>query len=601
MTPPRDLPFPGTPPSAWEAGFVAVPITVETEPDARPTALLVTDGGALLFQELVLHPPTEPEEVAREIERAVLEGARSKGHLPERLRVRHPSVARLLAPVLAPREVEVKVADDLRYLAAIATDLRGHLNGLRDAPDAASPETWAGWGLPPARVEEIFAAAAAFHRAAPWRELDDEHLLRVETPEGRQWTVCVLGHGDIQYGIVLYEDVADYVGMLVRDAAPGADIGGLQGAVVSLAFEPAPELREAMRREVRGAGWEVASPAAYPRLTVQNTPGYGVDRAQAEDLVRVLRAVPAFVERHRDILRAGLLLPGDSWLDPGTGLVLAPSEIVWGSPGGRGLWDPPVRLDPACAEGAGADPAAALLLPDDPDAFVEAEEGVVARFRAWLAREGLSPATVSRHAASAGRFVEYLSLWAVVPVRAVTEYDLRCFLFDWYPARSEDARKRVLSLPGSLRRFFEFLAQAERIECPWSRAVLHDRAAFEIHYDEFPGGEWWEPEVQEWRSELYDDLLARALVPSRPLGDGGGEGEVPGPVEARLFVEISRRWLLWRDEVVRAGTTEPEAVRRALDARQREWERAKHPGLGGKTPLQAIRAERKQAKPKKHG
>ncbi len=66
--------------------------------------------------------------------------------------------------------------------------------------------------------------------------------------------------------------------------------------------------------------------------------------------------------------------------------------------------------------------------------------------------------------------------------------------------------------------------------------------------------------------------------------------------EATLERELQRRWLLWRDEVIRSGVREPEAVRAALIPRQREWEKTPRPELKGKTPLQAIKEERRKAK-----
>jgi hypothetical protein len=67
-----------------------------------------------------------------------------------------------------------------------------------------------------------------------------------------------------------------------------------------------------------------------------------------------------------------------------------------------------------------------------------------------------------------------------------------------------------------------------------------------------------------------------------------------GHQEAGLEQEVQRRWLLWRDEVIRGGIADPREVRLAAIERQLQWEEIPHPRLNGRTPLQAARAERQE-------
>ena len=53
-----------------------------------------------------------------------------------------------------------------------------------------------------------------------------------------------------------------------------------------------------------------------------------------------------------------------------------------------------------------------------------------------------------------------------------------------------------------------------------------------------------------------------------------------------------RRWLLWREEAVTSGVTEPADVRAALVRRQRKWETTPHSAHRGATPVEAIIRER---------
>jgi hypothetical protein len=98
--------------------------------------------------------------------------------------------------------------------------------------------------------------------------------------------------------------------------------------------------------------------------------------------------------------------------------------------------------------------------------------------------------------------------------------------------------------------------------------------------------------VADWRAEVYDDLDARVLLPGRELAEVGEWGAVMGLEEAALSRELGRRWLLWRDEVIAGGITEPAAARAALAERQRARERSPHPRHGGRSPAEVVRRER---------
>lgn len=258
------------------------------------------------------------------------------------------------------------------------------------------------------------------------------------------------------------------------------------------------------------------------------------------------------------------------------------------------LREPPAALDPGLPHGPAADPAAAPEPPDDPDRFRDRELEVVARFADRLRGQGLSEATVGRHASNAGTFVEFLAWFQGVPVRAVTEFDLRLFLYEWYPRKVYDARTRALAAPTSLRRFFTFLAEDEGVVCPWADPVLRDKDAFELRLDTFPGGHWWDEAVGDWRAGAYADLDARAFLPADAMAGGSSWGDTMGPDEASLHHELQRRWLLRRDDVILAGATTPDAVRTELRRRQHAWESSPHPAFRGKTPVQVVKAERKR-------
>jgi hypothetical protein len=348
------------------------------------------------------------------------------------------------------------------------------------------------------------------------------------------------------------------------------------------------------------AGWEVAAPGAYPVLIAINTAGGGITRETAEDLTLLLRAIPEFVAHHRDLLDPDTAPASTVWRSPATGVRLHLQPGPQRSAVPR-LWEPVERLAPCLPQGPGADPEAALDAADEahggPDALVEREGEVVNHFAAALRRSGLGEATVRKHADNAAVFVEMLAFFEAVPVRAVTEYDLRSFLFDLYPRKVRDVAYRAEAMPASLVRFFDFLAEHEGIVCPWAGAVLGERDEYRERIATFPGGAWWDEGVTEWREILDVDLIERAMIHWPRHADGTPWGPMMGPVEAMLEREVQRGWLLWRDEAIHGGLTDPHEVRQAATERQLQWEQMPHPRLGGRTPLQSIEEERQERGP----
>jgi hypothetical protein len=237
------------------------------------------------------------------------------------VRVRHAAVAAALRDAALPGAPRVTVSP-LRDLDAAASHLISHLIGAPvDRPVAASsPETWTAWGLGRPAVADLFRAAAAFHRAAPWRELQNEDVLQFASPSGGAWTVCVMGAGGQQFGVVLYEDADDFR-RLIEVGEPRKKLHAMRSAVLSLSFDRRADLPPRMRKEILAAGWEIAGPDAYPSLIAINTPGGGVTAAQGAELTVALRAVPAFVYQFQDELRNWM---GErlEWRDPETGVTL---------------------------------------------------------------------------------------------------------------------------------------------------------------------------------------------------------------------------------------------------------------------------------------
>lgn len=601
--------------TVWEADIRPVPVTFGDEPEACPANLMVMANGFIVDTEALLRPSPEPEAMAEVLERAVLRAAERLGKLPEKIEVRHEPVARHLAERLASHDthgsgsaiptVEV-VVGELVELDRAMSALAEELTGRPPLAFYSCPETWAGWGLPAEKVDQIFRAAAEFYRAAPWERLDNEDLLEARSPAGMQWTAGILGAAGQEFGLNLYASRRD-VERICEGASPDL-FRHLEGRVLAFSFETGSELPKSMRREISRRGWEVAAATAYPMLMAYDTPAGGLLKSDAEDLLALLGAVPRF-------LAAGGVEAGieDSpWKDPETGFELTyrphyPESDREGSSREHDVVVPYDLLKPGGAEGPGADPEAALRQFEIPmDAEEELEElfdklsiqmaPIVSRFSRYLEdREGFAPSTVKEHTRNAKRFVDYLVRSRGIPLSAVHELDLSEYLGDWHPRKFSHSRTALQTVTTSLRRFFTFLAAEEGIVCSWAEDVLADRGWFESRWSDFPGGFSWDPFFQEWRQEGFDELRRWLLLPEMFFAEGVPGGGLVGSTEAWLEYELERRWLLWRDEILRAGVEDSQQVLSRLLTRQEEWENTPHPLLAGKTPGQAIAEERQQA------
>lgn len=569
----------------WQADILPFPARFEDDPGARPATVLVTADGLVLFNDILACPSAEVEDIASELHRGIFEAAASVGAYPSAIEVREDEVAAALAR---------RISDGGSPIPVRAAPLPGvdeamvALNQAMGAPatpiTATQPGLWAGWGHPEEWIASVFRAGAAFYRARPWRHFDNFPPVVAKTPAGDTWYLSIMGSGEMEYGLAFYSDPDDLDRMLDQD------VGGFEGRILSLTFDSGHKLPRPMRKEINRAGWEVASAEAYPHLLAIGTPAGGLRRADADDVVAVLAAVAAWTEaidRDRRILSEG------PWPAPETGVEL---EVE-----GFEIYEesdlPAITLEIGGPAGPGARPEGAVekrWRQRTGPSPIDSEW--LERFTAELEREGLSGKTVSAHVANVESFLEYLTNWASVPVAAVHELDLRSFLFDWYPRKSGASKTEAGRLPASLRRFFAVLDRQDGIACPWAQRLLKDKKSFMARWEASPDGFWWDEAVADWRHDHFAELDRLVLSPSIQLPGVLTWGTTQGFTEARLDDELRRHWLLWRDEFIRSGLDQSDEVRTALEQRAADWLTTPHAALAGKTPVEAIEAERSEAR-----
>jgi hypothetical protein len=344
----------------WQTDIRPLPISFDDEPDSRAAALLVTADGFLVDIEILVRPSPEPEAMAELLEKVILRASEKVGTHPETIAVRHDALVQSLAERLAGHGIESEVVvEDLVDLDGAAAGLIENLTGQTPLAFYSRPDTWAGWGLPPEQVGQIFRAAADFYRAAPWKRLANEELIEARSLAGVYWTVGLLGAGGQEYGLNLYESRTD-VERICDGAGPDLFMD-LEGRVLSLTFEPGGNLPKPMRREISRRGWKVFDAGAYPILMVYDTPAGGLLRADAEDLLALLGAVPRFID-------SGSFEGGSQtrpWKDPETGFELTYRPHLPGWAFEDLLPDEPVGflaawLEPGSPEGPAANSEAAF-------------------------------------------------------------------------------------------------------------------------------------------------------------------------------------------------------------------------------------------------
>ena len=561
----------------WEMDLVPVPMSRGDGPDSAAVVAMVEADEFVLFADVRTAPGPEPGDVATELEGALTTAAAAVGVLPPAVTVGDREVAARLSALLEPRDVAVD-AGPLMGLAVPARDLLTAMGGESGWPPVAARETWAGWGKSQEQVADLHRASADFYRAEPWRGLHGERPIVAAMPGDRSWVMAVLGAGGEEFGLAFYSEMGDFGKLFALEM--GELWGAQEGRVYALTFDERDALPRKMQREVAASGWEVASTNAYPMLMVLRSPAGGICQGDWDDVVALLTSVPRFV-RSVDTESPELV----DWEDPETGIkfLLLPEF---------GTVPAPAELELGCAEGPGAEPEAALTwnLPEEETGVPERD--VADRFTDWLAESGLAVSTVKKHRRNADDFLYFLGQYQSIPVRALHEVDLREFLFDWVHRKSGAPITRIESVPASLTRFFEFLEAREQISVPWARDVLADRELFWIRWRSCPHAPFWTSATREWMAPLTDDLHQRVQLPNEGLGEDDEWGGTMGTVEWDLHAQLWRRWLLWRDDIIRGGVTAPGPVSEELVRRQRAWETEPQEALGGLTPIEAIQEER---------
>lgn len=566
----------------WLADVLPFPMSLD---DAEPALALVTAGGMIVHGEVVQYRPSTAEERATTIAQAVSAAGRTSGQLPGRLHVRDAELAGILTPRLQPRGIEVAVAPLPELDEVLAAMLRDM--GISDAAarKLTTPDTWRETGAPAAEVAAFHHAAAEFYRMAPWERTEMQAPASLVFPGGDSWAASVMGDGGVAFGVALYSDPGDLVAALAA-ADPMAAHERMQGYCITVDFDRRGPLTRAMLKEITAAGWPVAGPRAYPRLFGLNLEGNRVTAEHVRHATLALRALNALVGGR------------DPVAETGVGISSLPLPFGWDEveeddgeydddDGFLGWFMMRDEAQPMCAEGRGARPTAAIRLDGYDYRTVRAAEAErLARLKSWL------PTAVQKvrqaDYENARTWCEHLGSMGI-PAGAVTEFDLRQFIYHLYQERAQPSRRAVRALRTSLDLIFRFLEEVDGIHYPFAQAVLAELRIVELRAKE----DRMRPDeaLGALSGYVYADLHIRAMLHERDPESGCAPWpeSMSMPI-ALLNHELQRRWLLWYDDLVRRGTADFDDLRTRLLERQIEWENTPHPAHDGRTPAEVIRA-----------
>ncbi|MEP6620017.1 MAG: SEC-C domain-containing protein [bacterium] len=568
----------------WQADVAPVTTSVENRPDARFAAIILGTHDVVLTADLDPNPPSTAIGVARLLAHAIEAQIKLGATPPSSITVRHQEVAAALAPLVEPIGVNrVHASTKMPELDEMLHSLRSHITGLPDpVPGLSHPETWAAWQLPPDLVANLFRAAAAYYTAAPWINLSGDEPLRVTIADGSTWFVSIMGQAGQVVGVAMYESLAEFESILVPGDTRAA-FNAFEHVLITLDFDARADLPKAMRNELATRRLPVAGPAAYPSIWTRNTIGGGIAESQVRDLIAILDAVAAMPPL---AIREALV----DWTHQPTGITIRSEGALGELPP---LWAPPDRLTLSQPTGVNAEPGAECTTDFDVATHLD-DEPILARFVASVGSEEGINAT-KRHLkdqAVVWRFVLSMNVTQRTPLRAVTEYDLRVYLYDIYPRSRRSGVGEMREVRAGLKRFFAYLHAHEGLSYPWAASILRDREAFEVRWDTTPPDNASDDAFDDWIAEFLDDLHWRVMLPDPNLGTVGRGGHELSDKEFELVLMLQRNWMIWREELIANGNTDPESVRAELETRRAEWERMPQEPLGGKSPAAVLTRRR---------
>ena len=248
----------------WVGGRRLMPSYVMEDVPYRPELVIWLDVTNDLIVGSEAFKPGEPLSVEAELlATAMKRPMAGKPRSPSSIRVADSALAALLRGRLDP-DVRIDVAETPeldRVIELMAASL------TRDEQDASYLEDGK---ITSDTMRRFFAAAAKLWKMAPWKNVHDSQLLRLDCPalEARNKVVSIIGNLGESFGVLVFDSLDGFEAMAGYSDAhmAGKQPINLGTRVFSINFERGADIPKAMRREIDRHGWRVPDANSYPRI-----------------------------------------------------------------------------------------------------------------------------------------------------------------------------------------------------------------------------------------------------------------------------------------------------------------------------------------------
>lgn len=298
-------------------------ITPKNEEPFRPWLVAVVDKkGPMLVSKLSDDPPTNDavwDAISRAMRRPMIGAGRPRR--PAVIHIDHEEHVKALAPKLEAIGVRCEFRQNLPVLTESLVSMEQWMNrGQEPLPGLITLP-----GMTPPLLEHLYAAAAEFYEAAPWRILNDLHPIEIRYPsDASERYAVVMGSGGEIYGLSVQDSLDDLQWML-QDLAP-EDLPH-DMSWVGLIFEEAPAMSYDDLDAIARYGWPMPDKGAYP-LIYRTGQEKQLKSPTRQDLLWLAGALPACVMYFKKHLRhsRGVVRPVELTLEVS---VLGSTEEVY--------------------------------------------------------------------------------------------------------------------------------------------------------------------------------------------------------------------------------------------------------------------------------
>jgi hypothetical protein len=294
MSPPNRKPVQ---PVEWLCGLVTIPQPVHdlTKPTEFLESLIWMIPGGPVLGSMTLEPGEAEAAIIDHFVETTKSPLIGAPHKPQRIRVASEDLARVLRDELSP---------SIQVVCAPTPEFDALIEGMGEFMRQQQPETpsYLSADVTPEVMAGLFDAAASLYRAKPWTILpaDVPILVEVDSLSLQGAALIVMGHGNQEFGFLLFASASDFDGFLRAAKARRADVRPPM-PLFALDYNRGADFPIELRKEATARGWQVADANAYPELTVMddNFVQLAPTLAQLRQAEAIALALAEFAEKRR--------------------------------------------------------------------------------------------------------------------------------------------------------------------------------------------------------------------------------------------------------------------------------------------------------------